>query len=88
MASTITKSVTAHHPFFSCNPDRTPLFSVNPGVSEIDALNMVSVLLLQAQVAHSLSEEEPSWAADCLVGLANAVVDALIDGLAKKGGAQ
>ena len=79
MASTL-QGVTASFPFFSCNTDQTPLFSVNSGVPVENALEMVQCFLDDALVAMS-QDEEVNFAAQRLVTLAKAVLDATVNGL-------
>lgn len=80
MAASTPLGVTASFPFFSCNPAQTPLFSVNPGVPAEDALQMVQCFLDDALVAMN-QDEEVNFAAQRLVMLAKAVLDATVNGL-------
>lgn len=79
MAST-SIGVTTSFPFFSCNPNQTALFSVNPGVPAEDALQMVQCFLDDALVAMNQGEEV-NFAAHRLVTLAKSALDATVKGL-------
>ena len=72
-----TKGTTVPVSFLSCNPDQTPLFSVNRGVPVEDALTMVSCILDDAMRVIE-SDEEMSYAAHRLMMMAKAAVDAVI----------
>lgn len=82
--STIPKTTHAY-PFFSCNPQGTALFSVRPGVSSIDALQLASCFLTSARdAAYGATEHTDSsdvFAAAYLIDMAQAVVDAAIAGM-------
>ena len=82
MAESTFQGVTTSVPFLPCNPASTRLFSVNPGVPAEDALAMVSCLLGSA--LSTMSTVETS-AAERLVEMAKAALDAVLDG-AMKGG--
>ncbi len=86
MAESILQGVTTSTPFLSCNPAKTPLFSVNPGVPAEDALAMVSCLLGDALNAITAAEGTYPFGAMELVEMAKAALDAVLDG-GMKGGA-
>ena len=83
MAESILQGVTTSRPFLPCNPQKSALFSVNPGVPVEDALSMVSCLLGDALSAMNALETS---APERLVEMAKAALDAVLDG-AMKGGA-
>lgn len=82
--SAIPKTTHAY-PFFSCNPQGTALFSVRPGVSSIDALQIASCFLTSARdAAYSATAHTDSsdvFATAYLVEMAKSVVDAAIAGM-------
>ena len=72
-------SVTTSRAFLPCNTDQT-LFSVNPGVPALDALQMVQCFLDDALTVMD-KEEETNFAVHRLVTLAKAVLDATVSGV-------
>lgn len=89
MPNTSTAAVTAAHSFFSCSPDQTPLFTVNAGVTDVDALDQVLCFLesarrIGAQVCENLEHEpgcELLYPMLDLIRLAEGVVHALQGGV-------
>ncbi|MBS1185276.1 MAG: hypothetical protein H6R09_877 [Proteobacteria bacterium] len=85
------------HDFFSCNSEGDCLFSVRAGIPAGDALEMASCFLDVARSAvRQLSDESAgdssddgnsSYAADHLITLAKALIDALSTGAQRQGGA-
>lgn len=80
--------VTSEHLFASCNADRTYLFSVNYGVSCVDALSEVSCILaeVKAQLQDAGMENiqisaNHAWLLHRAIEAAKAVVDSVQDGL-------
>ena len=90
MAANVTKGVTGTESFGPCNPEQDLLFSVNPGVPSIDALETAACFLDDALEAMSRSEHQCFAAVRC-IDLAKALVLAVVDGSMKpqtaKGGA-
>ena len=90
MATSVTKRVTATKNFGSCNPEQDLLFSVNPGVPVLDALETASCFLGDALDAMGRTEE-PCFAAFRCVDFARAIINAVIVGEqvhGAKGGAE
>ena len=89
MPNTSTAPVTAAHSFFSCTPDQAPLFTVNAGISDIDALDQMLCFLesarrIGAQVCENLEHEPGSellYPMLDLIRLAEGVVNALNGGV-------
>lgn len=86
MASRKPPRFTAHHPFFSADPDQTPLFAVRPGVPLEHALGWASNFLdvaegLTREAARGVDgPEKPDarlvWAASYLTEISKALVEA------------
>lgn len=74
------RRVTAQHPFFSCCPNGTALFSVRPDVSLDDALDLASCFLASARdAAYEVADASggsSAFSAAYLIEMAKAVVDA------------
>ena len=71
--------ITASEKFLTCNAQQTELFSVNPDVPVVDALEMSSCFLGDALTAMVLTEN-PSYAAQRCIELARAVINAILRG--------
>jgi len=73
---------TAAHDFFSCNSASESLFSVRPGVSAVNALEQVSVLLdaalSSARDAVNSCSDNSACSATYLIEMAAAVIDSLL----------
>ena len=71
--------------FFSCNSDQTNLFGVQPGVSVLNALQMVSSFLSVARDSAYQAGDAGSgscgYAAGHLITMAKAVVDSVVEGI-------
>ena len=86
-------AVTAAHSFFSCNPDHTALFSVNPGVTASDAIEkalcfMESARTIGYQVCAQLEHEQGTeliYPMLDLMNLAEGVMHALDKGICARG---
>ena len=79
MQATI-NTFTAAAPFLSANSEQAMLFSVNPGVPALDALETTSCFLDDALKAMG-NEENCCFAAHYLIQMSKAVVDSLLSGL-------
>lgn len=82
MAANVTKGVTGTESFGPCNPEGDLLFSVNPGVPSIDALETAACFLDDALVAMNRSEHQCFAASRC-IEFAKALVLAVVDGSMK-----
>ena len=68
--------------FFSCDPQQTPLFSVNGNISATSALEAASTFLSTANAAITAAaldtDNSLAWAAQQLVEMAHAIVESAI----------
>ncbi len=80
-----TQGTTVPVSFFSCNSDQTNLFSVQPGVPVLNALQMASTFLSVAHGSACQADEScadnSGNAAAYLVTMAKAVIDSIIKGV-------
>lgn len=79
MANHSLQGVTAAEKFLSCNSKEAKLFSVNPGVPAVNALEMATCFLDDALNAMGI-EENPCFAAQRCIEFARAVIDSVIKG--------
>ena len=86
MAST-PLGVTISHPFFPCNSDQVELFSVNPGVPTINALETASCFLGDALAVMGQSED-PCFAAMRCVEFARELINAVEEGVTNAQGSK
>ncbi len=85
MAESTLQGVTTSRPFLPCNPQKSALFSVNPGVPVEDALSMASCLLDEAIIVlDGIEARIPAGAAARLVEMAKAALDAAADGMERR----
>ena len=80
-----TQGTTVSVAFFSCNSDQTNLFSVQPGIPALNALQMASTFLDVARDsayrADASCKDNSGSAAAYMVTMAKAVVDSVINGV-------